>query len=228
MNNRVTAIILAAGSGSRMKMDITKQKILVADESILRRTVRIFNECNDVDSIIVVVRSDELDFAKTQLSSFDKVIKITEGGSTRAESAKLGFSFVEKSADYVSIHDCARCFVTSDMISKVIQDAKKYGAATASCRVTDTVKRIGNDGKISETLSRNSLVLVQTPQVFRVDLYKNALDMVDILNTELTDDNMLLENIGIRPHCTDTGKNNIKITTQEDFVFARFLLNGEK
>ncbi len=227
METYVTAIVLAAGSGSRMNLKITKQKLAVGNESVLRRTVRIFNECSDIDSIVVVAKEDELSFAKGETCDFEKVTEITVGGKTRLESAKLGFDAIPEKTDFVAIHDAARCFITADMISSVVRDAKEYGAATASCKITDTVKKVNPDGVIESTLPRGEIVLVQTPQVFKVDLYKRAVENVDLSDVSITDDNMLLENIGIYPYSTDTGKYNIKITTQEDLVFADFLLLGD-
>ena len=226
MNTSVCAVILATGSGSRMKLDITKQKILLGKESVLHRTVRIFQGCESIDSIIVVCRADEIDFAKEETSKFSKVREIVVGGETRFESARLGFLAIPENSDYVAIHDAARCFVSSDMISAVVLDAKKYGAATASAEVTDKVKSVDADNRISATVDRDTLVLVQTPQIFRTDLYKKAVEAYDG-RINVTDDNMLVELIGVKPYCTDTGKRNIKITTVEDLNFANYLLNGE-
>ena len=226
MSVSVAAIILAAGSGSRMQLDITKQQIVLNGETVLHRSVRIFNECEDVDSITVVAREDELDFALEEVKGFEKVKAVVVGGKTRAKSSRAGFLSVS-GADYVAIHDAARCLVTTDIISKVINDAKKYGAATASSVVTDTVKRVDADGKISATIDRNVLRTVQTPQVFLADLYAKALSLVSLDDDSITDDNSLLEKIGVYSYCTDTGKTNIKITTIEDLSIARFLLNGD-
>ena len=126
-----------------------------------------------------------------------------------------------------AIHDAARCFVTSDIISRVVADAKKYGAASASTLVTDTVKRIAIDGRIGSTLDRTELRVVQTPQVFKYELYEKALAEVSLDDPRITDDNALLEGIGVYSYLTETGKNNIKLTTAEDLLFAGYLLSGE-
>ena len=228
MNERVTAVILAAGSGSRMKLGVTKQKIIIGNESVLHRTVRIFNSCSAISNIIVVVRADEIDFAKGELSEFSKVQNIVAGGSCRFESAKIGFAFVDKSADYVAVHDAARCFVTDGIIKDVVKDAVKFGAATASAPITDTVKSIDSEGNITSTVDRCGLMMVQTPQIFSVELYKKAISNESKNAENITDDNMLVEAIGGKIHCTDTGKYNIKITHKEDLQYAEFLLNGEK
>lgn len=224
----VCALILAAGSGLRMNLGKTKQRLVLFGESILKRSIRIFNQAKAVDSIIIVARADELDFAQSQALGFEKVCKIVPGGKTRAESARIGFSEVAPEAELVAIHDAARCFVTEEIIDAVVADARKYGAATASTKIYDTVKRVDADMNIISTVNRNELVSVQTPQVCRVDTYKKALSAADGTGVEYTDDNMLLENIGIHPHCTETGKYNIKITTKEDLDYADFLLGREQ
>jgi len=228
MNTCVTALILAAGSGSRMNLNMTKQKIPFGQETVLRRSARVFNDCESITSVIVVTREDEIDFAKKETEGLEKVRAVVVGGATRAESARRGFSMVDESCDLVAIHDAARCFVTEKMITDVVCDAVKYGAATASSRVTDTVKCVDEASDIIKTVNRNELMLVQTPQVFRRELYKKAIDASMNAEIEFTDDNMMLEYIGIRPHCTDTGKTNIKITTPDDLLFAEFLVNMEK
>ena len=226
MNDSVAAVILAAGSGSRMQLDITKQQIVFNGETVLRRTARIFDECDAIDGIVIVAREDELDFARREVEGLTKVKAVVCGGVTRAESACVGFRTID-SAGYVAIHDAARCFVTSDIISRVVADAKKYGAASASTLVTDTVKRIAIDGRIGSTLDRTELRVVQTPQVFKYELYEKALAEVSLDDPRITDDNALLEGIGVYSYLTETGKNNIKLTTAEDLLFAGYLLTGE-
>ena len=224
MNGNVTAVILAAGSGSRMQLHTTKQKLIINGVSVLRRTAKAFEFCDDIDSIVIVVRSDEIEFVKSEISDFKKVKKIIVGGACRAESAKLGFLSIDWDSDIVAIHDSARCFIKDEMIKAVIRDAKAYGAATASYRVTDTVKHVDCDGKVVSTLDRNNIYLVQTPQAFKYDLYKKAIECVDVCDASITDDNMLLEKVGVKVHCTNTGKENVKLTVKEDLDYAEFLL----
>ncbi len=223
MNTNVTAIILAAGTGSRMQLDITKQRLLVNGESILYRAVKVFSECEKITSIIVVVREDEISFAEEELTSLKKIIKIVPGGKCREESAKIGFDFVPENTEYVAIHDGARCFVTAEIIEAVLSDAEKYGAATASCKVYDTVKAVDENNNIIKTVPRDSLMRAETPQIFKKELYKKAIDAT-LSFENVTDDNMLLENISVMPHCTDTGRYNIKITTVEDLSYANYIL----
>lgn len=228
MKKYVTAIILAAGSGSRMNMNTTKQKLLLAGESVLHRAVGVFEKCEDITSIIVVSREEEIEFARAELEGFEKVKAIVAGGATRLESAFCGFRQADGKTEFVAIHDAARCFVTERMISDVLRDAITHGAATASAEVTDTIKIIDFNGNIEKNLSRSTLRAVQTPQIFRMDLYAKAIQYTDLSDASITDDNMLLERIGVHPYCTDTGKENFKITTVEDLRFAKYLLKEEE
>ena len=226
MDNRfVSAIILAAGSGSRMSCDITKQRISVLGKSVLKRSVESFQACEIISEIIVVTRADEIDFAKSELFGLDKVSCIVCGGRTRAESASCGLACVSERAEFIAIHDAARCLVSCDDISKTVKDAFIYGAATASYKATDTIKQVDQDGCVLNTLDRSNLVHVLTPQVFLREVYERAVKNADLQDPAITDDNMLVERIGIKPHCTQTSRENVKITYQEDIAYAQFILS---
>lgn len=226
-NNFVSAVILAAGSGSRMGSEKTKQQISILGKSVLKMAVEAFQLCELVSEIIVVAKADEIDFAKAETKDFGKVTKIVSGGRTRAESAVNGFRSISADSKYVAIHDAARCLISIDDISKVILDAYKYGAATASYMATDSIKKIGDDGFITETCDRSKTVHVLTPQIFSTDIYSKAIDSIDLLDSTFTDDNRIVENIGVFPYCTQTRRDNIKITYSEDVAYAEFILKGK-
>ncbi len=219
----VCAIILAAGSSSRMGKEITKQRMKILSESILSRSVRAFCECDAIDSVVVVTREDEIGWAVEELRCFSKVCSVIPGGKTRAESAKIGFSAAPEDADFIAIHDAARCLITKEKIDEVVRMAFVHRAATASTVVTDTVKAVDADGLVEKTLPRDSLILAQTPQIFERSLYEAALSNYDI-DSSITDDNMLIERLGIKVFSVETGKDNIKITTAEDIAYAEFIL----
>lgn len=224
----VSALVLAAGIGSRMRSDTTKQLMMLDGKSVIARSVELYENASSVDEIIVVVKEDEVDTVKELIKGFSKVKKIIIGGKVRAESAKNGFEAISSNADFVAIHDAARCMTTTSDIEKVISDAVKYGAATASTRVTDTLKEIDDNGFVKFTHDRSSMRFVQTPQVFSCELYKKALAAIDVFYSRITDDNFMLENIGARIYCTETSVYNIKLTTPEDIEYAKFLLRGNK
>lgn len=224
--NYVTAIILAAGCGSRMGMDKTKQSIKLFGKSVLWHTVNAFSLCTEVDAIVVVCREDECTWAKSELSGFDKLAVITPGGDTRAESARMGFVAIPEATDYVAIHDAARCLITPKDIENVINSAYISGAATAATAVTDTLKAT-DSGVITSTLSRVGVYSAQTPQVFAREIYRNALD-ASACDPSVTDDNMLVERLGVNISVVDTGKRNIKITTREDLDYAEYIISGRE
>ena len=221
----VTAAVLAAGLGSRLSLEQTKQKIDLLGKSIVRRAVEIFDKSLLVDDIIVVVRQEEEDFIKNELSGIRKPHKLVIGGDFRAQSAKNAFLALNPEAEFIAIHDAARCITDLSDIENVIKDAFLYGAASASREVIDTVKEI-DGGFIRLTLSRDALRFVETPQVFSREIYKKALDAAGELDASITDDNMLVEKIGARVFLTKMQKENIKITTKSDVSYAEFLLKG--
>lgn len=222
---RVCAVLLAGGSGTRMNLEISKQRLLIKGESVLYRAIKAFESCDDITDIVLVVKEDDMDFAIRETEGkFSKIRRIVKGGKNRAYSAKNGFSAIDFPCDFVAIHDVARCLIKPEMITKVVLDAKKYGAATASFVVTDTVKRISSEGCILGTLKREELRLAATPQIFKYEFYQRALFENDIEDPLITDDNMLMERLGIPVFMTDTGKTNIKITHAEDVLYAEYLL----
>lgn len=219
MDFSMAAIILAAGVGSRMGGDKTKQRIILDGKSVLKRTLLSFEAASSVKKIIVVTREDEIEFAKGEAGGINKPVKVTLGGACRAESARLGFLEVGEDIDLVAIHDAARCLVTPEMIDRVAYAADIYGCASAACRVHDTVKIIDNNGFAVGTQDRSSLMRAQTPQIFKHSLYKKAIEAVEI-DESITDDNSLLERLGERIFLVDTGNNNIKITEPSDIPTA--------
>jgi 2-C-methyl-D-erythritol 4-phosphate cytidylyltransferase len=224
----ICAIILAGGVGSRIGGGIPKQKIEILGRSILWHTLEKFEKSELVDSVIVVSSGDEMEFAKRESLAFSKVKKVTVGGESRAESARNGFLAIDFPCDFVLVHDGARCLVKPSDIDAVINDAIKFGSATASTPISDTVKSVDENSDIVSTVSRSTLRGVQTPQAFKYELYKQALDLTEKLDETITDDNSLLEKIGVKVHCTSTSKNNIKITYKEDLDYARFLMTDGK
>ena len=221
---RVCAIILAAGSGTRMNLGVTKQTITINGKTVLKRSLLAFEACDDITDIILVAREDEIEFAASQAVDITKLRKIVVGGKTRPESAKYGFLAIDFPCDMVAIHDAARCLISPDLISKVLGDAMLYGASSASSVVVDTVKRVDASGFVIGTEQRKELRLAGTPQIFNYELYSTALKAVDTSDPTITDDNMLMERIGVRVYMTDVGKNNIKITHADDISLAEYFL----
>ena len=208
-----------------MNLGVTKQQLSVSGKSVLYRSLEAFEQCNDITDIILVIRNEEMYFAKAEaLDKLSKLRKIVPGGKTRFESARLGFEAIDFDCQFIAIHDAARCLILPDMITKVVRDALLYGAASASSVVVDTVKRIDEDGFALCTESREELRLATTPQIFDYELYSKAVNLAYNKKIDVTDDNMLMEHIGVKVYMTDVGKSNIKITYAEDIPFAEYIL----
>ena len=219
-----TAIILAAGIGARFGSDIPKHRLSLLGKSLISRVAKSFYDCDDIDSIVVVTREEDVDFVNSELLFLgDKLYKVVPGGSSRSESAVRGFLSIPEETEYVAIHDGARCLITPDDISSVAKAAYISGAASAASLIVDTVKLV-KDHRIQGTVSRDELILASTPQIFSVDVYKNAIKNVSCASS-ITDDNILVENAGKEITAVILKNENIKITYPRDFEYAEFILN---
>jgi 2-C-methyl-D-erythritol 4-phosphate cytidylyltransferase/2-C-methyl-D-erythritol 2,4-cyclodiphosphate synthase len=208
-----------------MNADTTKQLIKLCGESVVKRTVRAFDAAECIDNIIIVAKQDEIGIIRDEILGIsDKVLDIIPGGECRALSAKIGFERAVELADFVAIHDVARCLITPEIINKVVFEALECCAASAGVPITDTVKRIDSSYRVTDTLDRRSIYLAATPQVFASELYGEAVSRFTGDFSSITDDNMLLENIGVKVKMVDCGKENIKITTQDDLKYAEYLI----
>ena len=219
-----TAVILAAGNGTRMGCEVAKQELLLLGESLLRHTLRAFEE-SSVDAVVVVVRADEIAFAERETEGFSKVKRIVVGGSDRRESAARGFAAIPKESTLVAIHDAARPLITPRDIDSVVTVAASCGAALPVTEVVDTVKAVDEDGHVRATLNRSELRLAATPQVFFADWYAEALGKV---GEGITDDAMMLEAIGKPVQTVLLKDENRKITTPRDLAYAEYIMERRK
>ena len=226
------AVILAAGSGTRMKSEdgTTKQMLLLCGEPVLVHSLRAFDTCKYIDEIVLVCKADEIDIAKSLVKQYNikKVTNICAGGSERSDSAILGMACVPAKAEYVAFHDAARCLILSSQIADVVSAAYAFHASSAGCRVKDTVKRVNSKGFIIETPPREELWSAQTPQVFSAPMYRYAAVKAKEDRIALTDDNMVMEHIGQRVKMIDTGYENAKLTTKEDLEYFEAVMERRK
>lgn len=220
----VSAVIVAAGSSTRMKSNISKQLIELCGVPVLVHTVTAFVNSDFVDEIIVVCPESEKEVFKERLSIFNPFpIKLVSGGATRQKSVFNGVSSTNESCDFVAIHDGARPLVTKECIGSVVRDGIEYSASTLAVQVKDTIKSVDGDVVVS-TPERDKLRIIQTPQVFDKALYKKAYDKAALSDSDFTDDCQLLESIGVTVHVTPGDYSNIKITTPEDIAVAEAFL----
>ena len=222
------AIIVAAGSSTRMGGEVSKQFMCVDGIPVLARTMLAFDKSPYIDQIVVVAREEEIPLVKELQAQYgiEKLHAVVAGGADRGESVKNGVKAVGKHIKYLAIHDGARCLVTPSMIKKVMRAAFMHRAASAACPVRDTVKIADKRGFIKKTVDRNSVYLAQTPQVFHADLYRAAAALCTDKN--FTDDNQLLEAADFPVKLVDCGHENLKITTPEDIGRAEDILARRK
>jgi len=219
-----SAIIVAAGNSSRMGTKESKMFIDLCGKTVISRTVDIFLNCDLIDEIIIVCKDEDKDRISS-LIGFDKPIKFAKGGETRQKSVLNGIKCTDEKCTYLVIHDGARPLVTQKEIKSVIEDAKKYSAATLSTKVKDTIK-VSKDGFIETTPDRDTLYAVQTPQVFLKSLYMKAEEKLE--NENFTDDCKLIEEYGEKVYLTLGEYTNIKITTADDIILAKSILEGRE
>lgn len=225
-----SAIILAAGSSTRMGGDSTKQFLELEGMPIVARTVKAFEAAECINEIIVVAKTDEISLYADFVEKYGitKSFSVVEGGETRQESAWIGQDAVSKKSKYVCIHDAARCLITPEIIVDVCRGAYLYGAATLAIKAVDTVKISDKNKYIDSTPERRFTYQAQTPQVFPVNAYRAAAYVAKEENFEATDDCMLLEHIKIPVKLIEGSRENIKITEPVDMIFARAILDSRK
>ncbi|MFQ7000984.1 MAG: 2-C-methyl-D-erythritol 4-phosphate cytidylyltransferase [Clostridium sp.] len=221
----VSAIILAGGKGKRMGKDISKQFILVKNKPIIYYTIKKFSDCKLIDEIILVLPKDEIEYCKKEvLEKYSlKVDKIIAGGKERQDSVYNGLKAL-KNSDIVLIHDGARPFVSEKIILDGIENAKKYGAAAPGVMPKDTIKVKDDFSFSKETLKRESLIAIQTPQVFKKDIIVKCHERVRENNVSVTDDTMVVEKYGYKVYLYDGDYINIKVTTPEDLILCEYLV----
>lgn len=221
-------VIVAAGTGSRMKKDINKQFIKLKNKEIIAHTIEKFYNSENIDDIVVVIREDEEEYFNKNIKEkygFTN-IKVAHGGNERQDSVFNGIKMLKKECDVVLIHDGARPFVTDDIIKRSINKANEHNAIVVGVKVKDTIKVVSDNGNIVDTPNRSYLWAVQTPQVFKYDIITKAYEDAYNNNYYGTDDAMLVERIGYNVKMIEGSYNNIKITTQEDLEFGEQILKN--
>lgn len=218
-NKKATAIVLAAGKGSRMQSDIPKQYMELNGYPVLYYALKTFQE-SFVDEVILVCGEEEISFCRKEIVEkyrFSKVKKVVAGGKERYQSVQKGIQAIEES-DYVYIHDGARPFLTQDILKRSQEKVEQCNACVVGMPVKDTIKLTDSNGNIKDTPDRNYVWQIQTPQVFSYDIIKSAYEkMEEAKDINFTDDAMVVEKMLHYPIQLVMGSyQNIKITTPED------------
>ena len=224
---KADAIIVSAGKGQRFMEGRKKQFFLLADKPILTHTLDKFENCPLIDSILLVVGQEDMDYCLKEIiekNRYRKISQIVPGGKRRQDSVKNGMDALSRDANIVVIHDGVRPFVTREMIEDSIHSAQRFGAVVMAMPVKETIKMANADGTVLKTLDRESLWQIQTPQTFQAHVIKEAYQKATENGFVGTDDASLVERLGMKVHILPGSYTNIKITTPEDLILANLFL----
>lgn len=214
------ALIMAAGSGTRMGLAGNKVLARLCGEPVLCRTVRAFEGL--ADGIVVVARAGEIEAVR----ALGLDAHIVAGGDTRQRSVLEGLRALPQDADIVLVHDGARPFVDADTIRRCIQSAQGFGSGVASVPVKDTIKLVDSENVVRETPNRAFLRAAQTPQAFCAAALRQAIEALEARGETATDDAGAMEAAGIPVRMVQGDYRNIKLTTPEDMDMAERMLQG--
>ena len=216
------AIIVAGGTGSRMKGDIPKQFMMLKGKPIIQYSLEVFYQCDPAVSLIISIHPEYANFWN-QLCREHKIDiphQVVPGGETRFDSVKNGLSLVGEDG-FVAVHDAARPVIDAAFIQKLYLTAEKHGSAIPAVHLNDTIRAI--EGDSSRQLDRSFLRAIQTPQVFKVSELKRAFEQP--FQPLFTDDASVMQSAGFKVHLTEGKPGNIKITHQHDIALAEVLMN---
>ncbi|MFF2754640.1 2-C-methyl-D-erythritol 4-phosphate cytidylyltransferase [Psychrobacillus sp. NPDC058041] len=223
-----TVLLPAAGSGKRMGAGQNKLFLELRQIPIIIHTLRVFEQDSKCKHIVLAVKKEEKTFIEQLLLKhhITKVVAITEGGAERQHSV---YACLKCSPDkgIVLVHDAARPFIKQEVIHQLVQTAMESGAAVAAVRAKDTMKKVEN-GIIQETVDRESLWIIQTPQAFQFELLEKAERIAEEEAFLGTDEAMLVERLGEQVHIVESTYDNVKMTTKEDLLFGEVILNKLK
>jgi len=224
-----TAVIAAAGISVRCEGE-DKLLYAVCGKPVIAHTIEVFENCRYIKDVVVVTHEDKIGLIGNicKKYGFNKVSFVIKGGKTRLESVINGIYAASKKTDLIAIHDGARPCLDDRTLIETIKKASLYNAAAPVIAVTSTVKKVV-DGIITETIDREDLYEVQTPQIFRQELIKAALINARKKSITITDDCMAVELLGANVYTVEGSRMNIKITKPEDFELVKsFLEIGKK
>jgi 2-C-methyl-D-erythritol 4-phosphate cytidylyltransferase len=212
-----------------MKTDRPKQFVVLNGTPIIVHTIRKFDACGSIDYVIVTAPRESVDEVQDLIKSagFKKAVRVIQGGDRRQDSVAVGLENLQPGTQIVAVHDAVRPFVTVQEIENVVQQAERTGAAILAVPIVDTVKHAKREF-IESTLTREHLVLAQTPQAFRTEILKEAFASAARDEYYGTDESSLVERLG-RPVAIVRGsERNIKITRPSDLTLARAFLEEER
>jgi 2-C-methyl-D-erythritol 4-phosphate cytidylyltransferase len=222
--SETAAIVVGAGLGQRMGQD--KTFLSLGGKPVIAWSVGTLQQSKSIEAIVIVLHKNNLDAGRRLMTenSWAKVVAICQGGDLRQDSVQNGLKAVGR-CKWVLVHDAARPFLTEALINNGIEAAQQTGAAAAAVEVKDTIKQVSESDIVVQTLHRDRLRCVQTPQVFRTDILRKAYEMG---GGKFTDDASAVEVAGYKVKLYPGDNKNIKITTPEDLLLAEAIVGGRR
>jgi 2-C-methyl-D-erythritol 4-phosphate cytidylyltransferase len=223
-----SAIIVAAGRGTRMGPDVDKLFLEVAKRPVIAHTWLRFDAVQEIDEVILVVRQ-ELQSAFKDIAAklpLEKPWRAVAGGAERQDSVWNGLQAVARGTEVVAIQDGARPCTSEQLVRETLAAARQVGAAVAAQKVTDTIKESEDGRTIARNVDRSKLWAVQTPQAFRVDVIRKALEAVRKRGLRVTDDTAACELTGQAVQLVESREPNPKVTVPADIPYIEVLLRS--
>ena len=221
-----TVVLPAAGSGKRMKADKNKLLLELFDKPIFVYTLEVFQKDTNCETIWLAVKEEERPVIESYVEQYgiSKVKGYATGGLERQDSVRACLEAIP-SCGVVLVHDAARPFVSPAVITRLVETANVSGAAIAGVRVKDTIKKAKN-GVITETVERDQLWMIQTPQAFAYPLILEAARSAKEENFLGTDEAMLVERLNQRVDIVESTYENVKMTTPDDLIYGKAILES--
>jgi 2-C-methyl-D-erythritol 4-phosphate cytidylyltransferase len=219
---RVAALVLGAGRGERLGEDAPKAFVPLCGKPLLVRALAALAAAPEIDVVVPVIGRDDLsrmEALESELASIPGLLPPVIGGAERQDSMTAGLAALPADVDFVAVHDAARPLVAAEAISRVVDAARSSGAAILVVPVRDTIKRV-REGRIVETPDRSECYAAQTPQVFRVEVLREALEKAAAEGFIGTDDAEIVERIGVPVTVVSGDASNVKITDRADLIAA--------
>lgn len=223
----ICAVIVAGGSGSRMRVPVRKQYLPLDGIPIIGHTLTAFDHCPELERIVLVLPQDDLECCREKILNplaMAHDVCLVAGGRRRQESVINGITALGRGDATVMIHDGVRPFVHRSLIAACLAGVKATGACIPTLPATDTLKQVDADGTILGTLDRRQIQLAQTPQTFSLDLIREAHRLAKRDRFAATDDASVAEFAGATVKVVPGDRDNIKITTPSDLLVARAIL----
>ncbi len=219
---KVGAVIVAGGKGVRMGGETPKQFRILGQAPILVHSINAISLASKAADIVVVLPKAHIDYWKNLAARFMVAAhRVVEGGEERFDSVKAGIEALDESVDIIAVHDGVRPLCSKELIERCIESAKAHGSAIPAIALSDSLRRV--EGEHSQVVDRSTLRAVQTPQTFDAILLRRAYSQS--YNPSFTDEGSAVEALGEQITLCEGERSNIKITTEEDLLYAEMILN---